>query len=55
MVDDCVENYYGDSVPRIVSVDEANFHISGKVNRHKTRIRETKLIHEIVQHERDSS
>lgn len=54
MVDDFVENYYVDSVPRIMFVDEENFHLSGKVNHHKTRLRETKLIHEIVQHERDS-
>lgn len=54
MVDDFVENYYGDSIPRIMFADDENFHLSGKVNRHKTRIRETKLIHEIVQHEQDS-
>ncbi|PSN40954.1 hypothetical protein C0J52_19214 [Blattella germanica] len=46
------DNGFQDS---LVFSDEANFHLSGKVNRHNVRIWGTQQPYVIVQHERDSA
>jgi len=48
---DAVEN---DFVERLISCDEATFHISGKVNVHNVCIWGTEQPHTQIQHQRDS-